>query len=337
MSLASALLSSKQELKCSKKFWEEFSNSSHLRLQQLIQTDVPPHYNGSLSGEECFRIGTSKLYEFTASGRPILVLPSMINKAYIMDLLGKSFIKALGDNGFRAYVIEWGDPGDAELNMNLNDFALGRVERFVEYVIARTGMKPILLGFCMGGIMAALYASKAQGRLEALVQLATPWDFNVNGFTLIDEQKILQIFEGHKSIPKEFFQISFYLPKFAKVNKKYLRMSQSSYHGDFYAIESWVHDGVDMPKMVFAQIMEIANQNKLMSYAVKDFDLPVLSIVATKDSVVPYASSEAIKTLFPSSKLAYITTGHVGLVTDYGAVVAETIKLWILKFRKSNV
>ncbi|MDF3046989.1 MAG: Poly-beta-hydroxybutyrate polymerase [Candidatus Midichloriaceae bacterium] len=249
-----------------------------------------------------------------------------------MDLPGKSFAKALADSGFRVYLVEWGGEQAAlESDADLNEFSLRRVEAFVEYIIASTGKKPILLGFCMGGIMATLYANKAQNRIKALVQLATPWDFNVGGFAKVNSQKVLQIFKEHKSIPKEFFQLSFYLPKFAKVNKKYLKSAQGLYNDNFYAIESWVYDGVDMPKMVFAQIMDIVNQNKMMSYIEENFNLPLLSIIATKDSVVPQASSEAVKSIFPSSNLAYITTGHVGLVTDFSTSVAETIKLWVMK------
>ena len=42
----------------------------------------------------------------------------------------------------------------------------------------RTGQRPVLLGYCMGGLLAAGLAAARQRDLAGLALLATPWDFH---------------------------------------------------------------------------------------------------------------------------------------------------------------
>lgn len=343
-SLANALKSSKKELALSKNFWAEFSNSSILELAHLSQAInayniLRPEIG--LSGRKSLRIGSSQLYEFgIGTGIPILVIPSMINKAYIMDLPSQSFIQSLCEQGFKPYVIEWGDPGKLEATMDFNDF-IHRTNQFVDYVLGKHNGPLALLGYCMGGIMATLYASKYPKKVSSIVQLASPWDFAVGGFLRVNPSKLKKCFENQELVPKEFFQLGFYITKFRDVNRKYIEFVKNPANASSFAqIESWVDDGVDMPKAVFEQLMDdIVYQNKLIlgsfslgnsDYDVKVCTAPVLSIIATKDSLVPAASSIAISSAIPKSDIVYLNTGHVGLVTALRDEAAETIKLWLV-------
>lgn len=328
----------------SKNFWAEFSNSSILELAHLSQAInayniLRPEIG--LSVRKSLRIGSSQLYEFgIGTGIPILVIPSMINKAYIMDLPSQSFIQSLCEQGFKPYVIEWGGPGKLEATMDFNDF-IHRTNQFVDYVLGKHNGPLALLGYCMGGIMATLYASKYPKKVSSIVQLASPWDFAVGGFLRVNPSKLMKCFENQELVPKEFFQLGFYITKFRDVNRKYIEFAKNPADATSFAqIESWVDDGVDMPKAVFEQLMDdIVYQNKLTlgsfslgnsDYDVKVCTAPVLSIIATKDSLVPAASSIAISSAIPKSDIVYLNTGHVGLVTALRDEAAETIKLWLV-------
>jgi polyhydroxyalkanoate synthase len=308
-------------------------------------TDLKP-CNMSLSGNNALSIGSSSLYEYADSGLPVLLIPSMINKSYIMDLPGESLAKALCAQGFKPYIIEWGDPGKIEEGMDLNNYILTRLNQFVDYVIATESKPPVLMGYCMGGIMAALYASVQPEKVKAIVQLATPWDFATNGFIKVAPDKLKECFEYHDIVPKEFFQIGFYLKRFADVNHKYIKFAKKQLNtDDFTCIETWNDDGINMPKHVFAQFMDdIIYQNKLIqgsfcindvSYNMNSIIAPTLSFIATRDSITSVDSAMAIKNIVPSSDVVYIHTSHVGLATRSRIEVAESIKIW-LEYKKIN-
>ncbi|MBC7135574.1 MAG: alpha/beta hydrolase, partial [Oceanibaculum nanhaiense] len=71
--------------------------------------------------------GTTRLLAYAPkrrrTGRPVLVVPSLINRAYILDLTEqRSFMRDLAARGFRPYLVDWGQPGDAERGFTLTDY-----------------------------------------------------------------------------------------------------------------------------------------------------------------------------------------------------------------------
>jgi len=52
-----------------------------------------------------------------ADGKTVLVIPSLINRHYILDLLSeRSFVRFLRAAGLRPLVIDWGEPGEPSAN-----------------------------------------------------------------------------------------------------------------------------------------------------------------------------------------------------------------------------
>src|SRR3546814_20562515 len=59
--------------------------------------------------------GESMRREGRRGGIPVLVVPSLINRGYILDLsAGRSFLRWLADQGFRPFLVDWDSPGEAE-------------------------------------------------------------------------------------------------------------------------------------------------------------------------------------------------------------------------------
>src|SRR3989442_583011 len=75
--------------------------------------------------------GSTLLLDYRKSskpGRPILVVPSLINRGYILDLLPeRSFMAFLAGEGFRPFLVDWQSPGEAERRFDLGDYILGRL------------------------------------------------------------------------------------------------------------------------------------------------------------------------------------------------------------------
>ena len=58
-----------------------------------------------------WQAGTTRVLAFggEASGAPVLLVPSLINRAYILDLTAqRSFARYLRERGLRPYLLDWG-------------------------------------------------------------------------------------------------------------------------------------------------------------------------------------------------------------------------------------
>ena len=71
-----------------------------------------------------WREGGSQLLDYApAGGVPLFVVPSLVNRAYILDLAeGQSFLRWLAEQGFRPLLLDWGAPGAAEEGYDLTDY-----------------------------------------------------------------------------------------------------------------------------------------------------------------------------------------------------------------------
>src|SRR5690606_3772790 len=70
--------------------------------------------------------GTTCLRDYGADGRapgrPVLVIPSLINRGYILDLSAeRSFLRRLAGRGLQPFLVDWNVPGAAERHFSLTD------------------------------------------------------------------------------------------------------------------------------------------------------------------------------------------------------------------------
>ena len=65
-----------------------------------------------------------------AGAQPVLFVPSLINRAYVLDLAeGSSMLRWLAGQGVRPLLLDWGWPGETERRFTLTDYVAGRLER----------------------------------------------------------------------------------------------------------------------------------------------------------------------------------------------------------------
>ena len=119
--------------------------------------------------------GSSRLLDYgSPDDPPVLVVPSLVNRAYVLDLMPEhSMLRFLATEGVRPLLLDWGYPGEVERNFTLSDYIAGRLERAMEAV----GQSLTLAGYCMGGLMAVAAAHRRPDLVRRLVLLASPWDF----------------------------------------------------------------------------------------------------------------------------------------------------------------
>jgi polyhydroxyalkanoate synthase len=132
------------------------------------------------------------------SRTPILVIPSWVNKYYILDLTEKnSFAKWLTDQGHTVFMISWVNPDSTFRNTTLDDYMrLGPLaaSEMIEHI---TGEKQVSgIGYCLGGILLAsalAYGeSNNEKRFSSATYRATTIDFSDTGDLglMVDERMI---------------------------------------------------------------------------------------------------------------------------------------------------
>ena len=153
----------------------------HYLQQHYRQYHLPPrrhpHRRALEEPPALWREGASRLLDYGGRGRPVLFVPSLVNRAHVLDLdEGASLLRFLRANGVRPLLLDWGWPAEAERRFTLTDHIAGRMERALQAAPRNL----ILAGYCMGGLLALAAGLRQPERVRALALLATPWDFHAD-------------------------------------------------------------------------------------------------------------------------------------------------------------
>jgi polyhydroxyalkanoate synthase len=273
------------------------------------------------------------------------VVPSLINRAYVLDLdEERSLMRFLAGEGFAAYLLDWGAPGALERGFTLSDYIAGRIGDALDAVRRREPDRPtVLLGYCMGGLLALAAAQARQRDLAGLVLMATPWDFHAEhpeqarligaiGASL--EPMLARLGE----MPVDALQSLFAGVDPFQVLRKFLAFAGLDPASDkarlFVALEDWLNDGVPLAAPVARECLqgwygenEPARRRWRVAGAAIDPDrvtLPTLVVVPDQDRIVPPASALALAKALPQARRLMPAAGHIGMVVGGSAKP----KLW---------
>lgn len=279
--------------------------------------------------------GESRLLEYGGpAGRPVLFVPSLVNRAHVLDLdEGRSMLRHLAAD-HRVLLLDWGWPGEAERGFTLTDYIAGRLER----AIAAVGMPVTLVGYCMGGLLSLAAAQRRPDLVHALAVLATPWDFHAADAagaralaTLLPWLEPLMAATGR--LPIDAIQTLFALLDPAGIATKYAgfaRLDPNSPRArQFVAIEDWLNDGVPLAGAVARECIAgwygantpAAGTWRVAGAAVNPARLAIPAFVAIpgRDRIVPPESARPLATLIPGAVLHAPAAGHVGMVAGGSA------------------
>jgi polyhydroxyalkanoate synthase len=298
--------------------------------------------------------GSSRLLDFGAvpeatdpEGPPVLVVPSLINRAYVLDLApGRSMLRWLAGQGLRPILLDWGTPGPEEAGFALEDYGAGRLLPALAHLRARTGRPIGLVGYCMGGTLAAGLAARAPAGLSALALIGAPWDFaSTRGIAgglraLIRsegpervERLLAGLGQAFGMVPVPVWQSLFALVSPMQAALKFQKLArldpESAAARHFVALEDWLADGVPMPApaatnlLIDWQIRNVtaARRWRFLGGAVDPaaIDLPVIAFCGQSDSIAPPPLSLALPAAIPGAQVAQPRTGHVGMVVGSAA------------------
>ncbi|MCC7048198.1 MAG: alpha/beta hydrolase [Alphaproteobacteria bacterium] len=287
-----------------------------------------------------WREGTSRLLDYGGEGLPVLLVPSLINRAYVLDLSAeRSLARWLAARGFRPLLVDWDRPGDVERDFSLTDYIAGRLESALDATLALTGRRPALLGYCMGGLLTTALAQRRQRDLAGMVLLATPWDFHAGArfrFETIMPMVapgLAATLEVLRELPTDALQALFFtLDPYLVIRKfrQFAAMDQSSPKAQaFVALEDWLNDGVPLAGPVARECMigwygENQPERRAWRIAGRPVDpgqisLPTLILVPARDRIVPPPSAAALLPAIPGAIAISPPLGHIGMVVAEAA------------------
>jgi polyhydroxyalkanoate synthase len=267
-------------------------------------------------------------------GLPLLLVPSLINRWYILDLRkGASLVESLVARGLDVFCLDWGVPQDEDRYFNWED-VLRRLARAARFVRRETETSQLgLLGYCMGGTLAAIHAALHPEATALLVNLAGPLDFSEGGQLrhMVDPRWFdVEAIANAGNVGANQMQSGFQalrptlpLSKWVNLVDRWHDLGQRE---AFAALEEWGSDNVPFPAAAYrTYIGELYQQNQLVRgehhVSGRRVDLgaircPVLSIVAEQDTICPPPAATALNDAVSSSDKSVMSVpgGHVGAV-----------------------
>lgn len=330
---------------------------------QKFQTGVKAYHNHPYvrdlsKPETIWSEGGSRLLDYQGpdNGPVLLCVPSLINKAYILDLSEKrSFMRSLSKKGIRSFLLDWGDVADLEKKMDLSDYILGRLSHAVAEIHKKTGRKVALLGYCMGGVLTTAFAALSPEKISSLILLATPWDFHAGSHKHVHmvsaaRTHLENVIRVNGVLPIDVIQALFSILNPFRIHEKFSQfseMKQTSKKAEkFVALEDWLNDGVDLGGTLAKECLlkwYIENQPQKGTWTLKNqcidpqkIQCPTLFFIPEKDQIVPPQSAHALANLITHAQIRTLPTGHIGMITGRKAVstLYTPIAKWLLSQEK---
>ena len=284
---------------------------------------------------------------------PLLMVPSMINRYYILDLIpGRSLVEYLLSRGIDVYMLDWGEPGDEDATTGLDVFVTEHLNRVVNTVARKSNSKQIsLLGYCMGGTLTTTYTALRPQAIKNMINLAAPIDFKEGGllsrWTDAAYYPVDKLVETYGNVPPSLMQAGFQMLKpmgqLAKWLTFFEKVENHEFVKVFLAMEGWINDNVAFPGEAFRKYIKSCYQENLLCQnrlivGRERVDLgaitcAVLNIVAQMDHICAPKSASVLNELVSSrdKQLVILPGGHVGIVSGTGArkYLWPTISDWL--------
>ncbi|HRO11319.1 alpha/beta fold hydrolase [Amaricoccus sp.] len=301
-----------------------------------------------------WRAGCSRLLDFGQApeaarpdGPPVLVVPSLINRSYILDLApGRSILRWLAGEGLRPLLVDWGEPGPEEADFDLAAYGARRLLPALARACEIAGRPVPLVGYCMGGTLAVGAAARVPEAVAALVTIGAPWDFapahglaggvraSIRAQGVARAEALLEAqAQAFGMIPVSLFQFLFALVNPIQAALKFQKLARLDPLGPaaelFVALEDWVADGVPMPLGAARDLLlrwQIENAPAtggwhFLGGAVDPARAtqPALVFSGASDSIAPPPLALPLAQVLPRAELVSARTGHIGMIVGSAA------------------
>jgi polyhydroxyalkanoate synthase len=309
-----------------------------------------------------FADGTAQLLHFrrpegvsaTDGSAPVLLVPSMINRWYVLDLRkGSSVVESFVAAGLDTWCIDWGLPNEEDRYLTWKD-CVDRLARMLRRVLRETGKKKAsVMGYCMGATLASVHAALEPETYAGFVNLLGPIDFSHAGMlgTMVDERWFDggAIADAGNVAPRQM-QSGFTLLRPTSQFGKWVgfidRCHEPAFRLSFKTLETWSNDNVAFPAEAYrTYISEMYQKNLLFKgeHAVggkrarlKNITCPVMTVAAERDAICPPPAAVALNQAVgsKSARVLQVPGGHVGAVV--GSKASHSLYPALIEFMRER-
>jgi polyhydroxyalkanoate synthase len=294
-------------------------------------------------------------YRFAAPrvAPPLVIFLGLVSRSYVFDLLPRnSFVQELGRAGFDVYLLDWGEPDQVDADNSFETYVDHYLPSALAAVRADARTTEVsVLAYCMGSVLALmLLGSRPDVRVRNLVLLAPPIDYakmtvllaplrdgSLEPETLIDHRGL---------VPADVMRNAFQVRKPTSEVVHYVNLWQKLWDDEqlesYTALTQWGRHHIPLPGRLFRQMVEMfvkdnAFRNDTAQVGgrrvrLSEVRVPVLSVVAERDEVVPLEATELASLLVNAEfEEVRIPAGHVGLVMGRASatVTIPAIAEWL--------
>lgn len=278
--------------------------------------------------------------------RPILMVPSLINRYYVLDLApGRSLVEYLVAQGHDVFMIDWGTPSKEDRFLTFDDVCEGYIGRAVRKAARLGGSGDVhLLGYCLGGTLAILYAAAHPEKVASLTTLAAPVAFSEAGmlaqWTRSRTFDLGALVSAFGNVPWPLLQASFHMLRPTLTLQKTVNVIDRAWDDEFLdgfvATEKWGNDNVSFPGACYQRYIEdLYREDRLIRGEMRlggkparleSITCPTLAVTFEHDTIVPVASAAPLieRVGAEDKERVHLRGGHVGAVVSRKA--AE--RLW---------
>ena len=303
---------------------------------------------GSTPADEVHRENKWRLLRYRARpgearryATPVLLVPSLINRHYVLDLMpGRSFAEFLVGAGHDVLMIDWGTPGDEDRFLTFDDVCDGYIGRAVRAAARLSPRgKTHLLGYCLGGTLAAIHASVRPEHVASLTALAAPVRFEDDGllsrWTRTATFDVDALVGAFGNVPWQLMQSAFHLLRPTLTASKMVHLLDKAWTDEsldgFLALETWGNDAVSFPGECYRRyVRELYRDDALVKGTftlsgrparLSQITCPTLAVTFEHDNIVPWPSAaELIDHVGAEDKhRIHLPGGHVGAVVSQKA------------------
>jgi polyhydroxyalkanoate synthase subunit PhaC len=336
------------------------SNARRARNGIKLALDINPPRLGQTPKDLVWSRGRCELWRFRSDGvglsPPLLFVFSLVSRSYIVDLWpGNSFVEHLQGAGLDVFLLDWAPADERYADERLEDY----VDEFIPEAIARTcavaGSDSVnLLGYCSSGLLTLLHAARHQDApVRSLTNIATPVDFErwdlLRSLLATDRFDVDAIIDDTGNLPAALIRHSFRLLQPTADLKRYMglleHLDNDHYLAAYRAMTRWQGDQVPFPGAAARQVAQIVRDNAFVtgrlriggdSVSLRDVRTPLLTVVATRDHIIPKETAMRLPELVGSAEndLLLLEGGHIGLVV--GRTAARNTLPPLIEFMRAR-
>jgi polyhydroxyalkanoate synthase subunit PhaC len=297
-----------------------------------------------------------KYYRPTASRlkTPLLLVHGLFNRETLLDLQpGRSVVNNLLKAGVDIYLIEWGSPTRRDQFFTLDDHINGYMDNIIDFIRHQHEVPKVnLMGVCLGGTFAVIYAALHPAKIRNLITTATPTHFNTPKGLLhiwMQEIDIDRLVNAFGNLPGNLVNAALLLLNPPRLLlDKYLgfleNMDNKDFVENFIRMEKWIFDSPDVPGETLRQVVKDLYQQNLLVQGklrlgehrvdLRQVTMPLLNIYGQYDHLVPPEACAILakKVGSQDAENLCLDTGHVGMYVSsrFHKETVPKIAAWLL-------